>query len=166
VTRERARDLRSELERLLDDAAEGDIVVIDLQGIEAFDFSFANELFGKTLLALSEAHPGRLVVVENLTPYTRENLEKALEGLQLAVIERQAGRLSLLGRLHAADKVTFGAIAASREPLTASALKDALEVNLTAMNERLSKLSKMGLVWRRRSVSAAGREQYEYLVPA
>ena len=63
------------------------MVVIDAKGVEVFDYSFANELFGKTLLSLSNEYSGRFVIVENLTTYTTENLTKALEGLNLAMIQ-------------------------------------------------------------------------------
>jgi hypothetical protein len=164
-TRALAREIREKLDEKLRSSNEGDVVILDLDGVEAFDFSFANELFGKTLLTLPEEYPGRLLVVENLTEYTRENLKKALEGLQLAMIERHNEKPTLLGKVHQADAETFTALIRAKHPITAAELKDRLEVNLTAMNERLSKLSRLGLVIRKKSVSAAGREQYEYVVP-
>jgi hypothetical protein len=63
-------------------------MVIDVRSVEVFDYSFANELFAKTLLSLSVEYPGRFLVVEHLTFYTRENLEKTLESVGLTIIER------------------------------------------------------------------------------
>src|SRR5205809_5115142 len=90
-TRERAREIRGVLAGMLEELSPGDTLVIDAQDVEVFDYSFANELFGKTILALPREYAGRFVVVENLTEYTKENLSKALESLGLAIILRKGG---------------------------------------------------------------------------
>jgi hypothetical protein len=165
-TRERAREIRTELIKMLENLQPGDMGVIDCKGVEVFDYSFANELFGKTLLSLSKEYPDRFLVVENLTKYTRENLSKALESLGLIMIERKANKLDLLGRVHPADLETFKVIAGSREPMAAVVLKKKLGINLTAVNERLSKLTSLALIRRQMGVSGAGRQQYLYSVLA
>jgi len=161
-TRDRARAIHADLMQLLRVSAEGDSVVIDAKGVEVFDYSFANELFGKTLMSLPNEYPGRFVIIENLTTYTAENLTKALESLSLAMIHRKGKRLELIGKVHPSDLETFAAITNAKAPATAVALKDQLAVNLTAMNERLSKLVGLGVIRRQKAVSPAGREQYEY----
>jgi hypothetical protein len=161
-TRERAKEIRAEVTEELESMDAGDTLVIDLGDVKVFDYSFANELFGKTMLSLAREYPGRFVIVENLTEYTRENLGKALEGLGLAMIERQKRALLLVGKVHPADKETFDAIVSSGSPVSAGVLSKKLGLNLTAMNERLSKLTNLGLVRRDKGSSAAGREQYEY----
>src|SRR5574341_401987 len=95
-TREKAREKRGALTPLLDASEPGDTIVIDAGGVEVFDYSFANEFFGKTILSLSQ-YPGRFVIVENLTSYTRENLIKALESMNLCMIERKGERPGLIG---------------------------------------------------------------------
>src|SRR3990172_8655694 len=87
-TREFARKIRKELNAIFNELSAGDTLIIDAKGIEVFDYSFANELFGKTLISLSTEHIGKFLVVENLTDYCRENLSKALESLNLIIIER------------------------------------------------------------------------------
>ena len=163
-TREKARQLRSRLAAVLESLATGDVLIIDVAGVEAFDFSFASELFGKTLLTLGVEYPGRFVIVENLTDCTNENLSKALESLNLTMIERSQGKLKLLGKVHPSDQVTFEQIVDAGEAVSAGALSKRLEVNLTAMNERLSKLTNLGVVRREKGSSASGREQYVYRV--
>jgi hypothetical protein len=163
-TRERAREIRGDLERELGELKPGSALVIDLTGVEVFDFSFANEFFGKAILRLSDEYPGCFLLVEHVAAYARENLVKALESLSLAMIERKGGKLQLLGKVHPADQETFQAIERAKGPVTAAVLTNRLDVNLTAMNERLSKLTKLGLVRRERGTSSAGREQYEYSV--
>lgn len=163
-TRELAQKIRSQLQEMLQELNAGDTVVIDVKGVEVFDYSFANELFTKTLLSLPVEYPGRFLVVEHLTTYTRENLEKTLESVGLIMIERRGRKLHLLGKVHPADQETFDTVAQAKEPVTAVALAEQLGVNLTAMNERLSKLVKLGLVRREKGTSLAGREQYRYVV--
>ena len=163
-TRDLAIAIRGEVEKVLMNAAPGDAVVIDAKDVEVFDYSFANELFGKTILRLANEYPEKFFVVENLTRYTRENLENALTSLGLAMIERKGGELKLIGKIHPADQETFDAIADSKEPLTANTLKDKLKINLNAVNERLTKLTGLSLIRRKTGVSSAGRQQYEYTV--
>jgi hypothetical protein len=161
-TRDLARDVRGELNRLLDKSGSGDLVVIDATGVEVFDFSFANELFGKSALSLPNEYPDRFLLVENLEPYARENLIKGLESLGIAMIERINGNLNIIGKIHSAYSETFMMIAKAKEPVTASEIKDKMNINLTAANERLSKLTSLALVRRERGISGAGREQYIY----
>jgi predicted transcriptional regulator len=162
-TRERAKEIRPDLSAIFDKAQVGDVIVIDAGAVEVFDFSFANELFGKTLLSLPHEYPGRFLVVEHLTKYAGENLSKALESMGLVIIERNgSGKNRLLGKVHGIDETTFAVIARKRGSVTASELKDELGINLTAVNERLTKLTNLGLVRREKGTSQAGREQYEY----
>lgn len=165
-TRDRAREIRADLSALLDGLDIGGAVVIDATKVEVFDYSFANELFGKTLLSLPHEYPGRFLIVEHLTDYAQENLAKALESLNLIMIQRQSGELRLLGKVHPADQETFEAILEASEPVSASVLRDQLGANLNAVNERLAKLTDLALVRRDRGKSAAGREQYLYRVLA
>jgi len=165
-TRDVARGIREQLEEFLAEAEQGDTVVIDMKGVDAFDFSFANEFFGKALLALPRLYPQRFLILEGLSAYTRENLVSALESLNLAMIERKGRALALLGRVHPADVATFDTIAKRRTPVTAAFLSEALSIGITAVNERLTKLTNLGLVRRRSGSSPAGREQYEYSVLA
>jgi hypothetical protein len=161
-TREKARPIRSQLGDVLESLRAGDVLAIDASGVEVFDFSFAAELFGKTLSTLGAEYPGRFLIVEGLTDCTRENLKQALEGSNLLMIERNGGKLGLIGKVHPADEATFAAILKAGAAVSAGALSQKLDVNLTTMNERLSKLSSMGVVRREKSSSASGREQYVY----
>jgi hypothetical protein len=121
-------------------------------------------LFGRTLLTLPQEYPGRFVIVEGLTTYTAENLARALEVLGLMMIERRAGRLQLIGKVHPAHQDTFAAIVQAQAPVTSTVLARQLRVNLKAMNERLGKLTACGVIRRETCPSPAGRERYEYRV--
>ena len=165
-TRIKAREIRPEIVSKLEKLEAGDTLVIDTASVEVFDFSFANELFGKTLLSLRGEYPGRFVIVENLSDYTRENLDQALKAQSLAMIEREGAHPSLIGKAHSVDHETFAALVKSGGRATAGALTEEMKVNLTAMNERLSKLVMLGVARREKTTSDAGREQYEYRVLA
>ena len=165
-TRETARTIRGELVAELEQLKAGDVLVIDAKGVEVFDYSFANEFFGRTILTAPREFPGRFVLVENLSEYPHENLEKALEGMNLAMLERARKGLHLIGKVHPADETTLKAIVTQGAPTTAATLSDKLKVGLNAMNERLTKLVGLGVLRRERATSSAGREQYEYTVPA
>jgi STAS-like domain of unknown function (DUF4325) len=160
-TRAKAKQIRARLMSQLEALDAGDVLVVDLAEVEAFDFSFADELFGKTIFTLGIEHPGRFVIVENLTECTTENLTRALETLNLAIIERRNQKLRLLGKVHPVDRETFEGVVGGGA-VTAGALSKTLQVNLTAMNERLSKLVGLSVVRRERGSSASGREQYVY----
>jgi hypothetical protein len=160
-TREKGKQIRMRLAGILDNLEVGDVGVIDLEGVEVFDFSFADEFFGKTLLRLGTEHPGRFLVVENLIGAARENLIRALESSNIAIIERQTGKATLLGKVHPVDEETFGEVLRSGA-VSAVGLSKKLNVNPTAMNERLAKLTNMGVVRREKGSSASGREQYVY----
>ena len=163
-TRDLAKSIREELNKLLAGTSIGDTVIIDAKGIEVFDYSFANELFGKSLLGVGIDYPGRFLVVEGLTAYTRENLIKALESLNLAMIERKKQKLEIIGKIHPAYQETFKVVVVNKDSISANTLKDKLKINLTAANERLARLTAMGLVRREKATSTAGREQFLYTV--
>ena len=164
-TRELARKVRAQIAPQIEELQPGDVLVIDAKGVEVFDYSFANEFFGKTILSLPVEHSGSFLIVENLSRYAQENLEKALESLGLLTIERNNGQLRLIGKVHPADIQTFELIYQSIGPITSSAIKDRLGIGINAVNERLSKLAQMGVVRRKTSISLAGRGQYEYTSP-
>jgi hypothetical protein len=163
-TKEKARQIRSRVGEILSTFEAGDVLVIDAAAVEVFDISFATELFSKTLMTLAVESPGSFLIVENLNECTEENLNHALESLNVSIIERRETNLNLLGKVHPADRETFAAIVKAGEAVSASVLSRNLEVNLTAMNERLSKLTSMGIVRREKGSSATGREQYVYRV--
>jgi hypothetical protein len=163
-TRERARPIRLQAQAQLEALAPGDVLVLETQGVEVFDYSFAEELFGKLVVRLPRDYPGRFLVVEGLSTYTQENLARALESLGLLMIARHDGTLELLGKVHPTDQATFAALVQATGPVTAAELTPRLPVSLNAMNERLAKLTACGVVRRQKGVSPAGREQYAYRV--
>jgi hypothetical protein len=137
-------------------------MVVDAADVDAFDFSFAAELFSKTASTLAAEFPGRFVVIENHNECAGENIFEALGRSNLVMIQRCEGQPSLLGRVHPTDQQTFSEIIRVHSVVTAGTLSRNLGVNLTAMNERLSKLTSLGVLRREKASSTAGREQYVY----
>jgi hypothetical protein len=160
----KARQVKSALNQILESLQPGDVLAIDHAGVEAFDLTFATELFGKLIGLVASAYGGRFVIVENLNECTSENLSVALERLNLAVIVREGKRLWLLGKVNSSDTDTFAECVAAGGTISATLLSSRLEITSTAMNERLAKLTALGVVRRERGSSASGRTQYEYRV--
>lgn len=82
--KDKARQIRALVEGNLEKLEAGGVVVVDAEGVEVFDFSFAGELFCKAVLRLANEYAGRFMIVENLNECTGENLGKALESSNLA----------------------------------------------------------------------------------
>lgn len=160
--RDTGKRVRARLVGTLETLRVGDVLVVDAANVDAFDFSFAAELFGKTMSTLAAEFPGRFIVFENGNECTGENLAEALGNSNLVIIQRGKGEANLVGKVHPADQQTFAEIIKTRAAISAGTLSTRLNVNLTAMNERLSKLTSLGVVRRERASSTAGREQYVY----
>ena len=161
-TRPTARVKRAALLEVLAEASPGQTVVIDAEGLQAFDHSFASEFFSKTLRELPVSYPGVFLIVEHLGEFPIESLEVTLERDKQILMVRVEEGLKLLGDHRPADQEMIDALAASPGPATAAALSAQLGVTINAMNERLAKLTRFGLVYRVEETSSAGRRQFAY----
>ncbi len=159
-TRERAREIRGELEALLQAVESGTVVVLDCTDVEVFDYSFAAELFGVTLLKLPIEYPDRYLIIAGLTPYTRENLHAALEAGGVMALERKSSKVELLGKFSPSDEETLATLRKSRQSLSAADVARKLNIKLTASNERLVKLARAGLVRRERALEGRAQQLY------
>lgn len=162
-TREKAIDVRPRLEKLLQEAASGEIVRIDCEDVEVFDFSFAAELFVKTLSSIAVNYPGRCVVFGGLTDYTRENLNAALREAGLMAVETDGRAVRLLGKFSPSDEQTLQMLYDQKKPYSVRELANELRINVTAANERLTKLARMAVL--RRESAPTGRTQQLFLAP-
>lgn len=161
-TRTTARAKRAALLKIIDRAKPGQTVVVDAEGLKAFDHSFASEFFSKTLRELPVSYPGVFLVVEHLGEFPTESLEVTLERDRQILLVRAGASLKLIGDHHPADQATIDAIAAEPGPVSAAELSARLGVSINAMNERLAKLARFGLVHRVEGTSPAGRRQFAY----
>lgn len=160
-TRERAIPLKAEALGLLEQLTKGDVLVLQASEVEAFDYSFAAELFGN-LIKNVKVRDGQFLVVDNLNEYNQVNLQKALESLELCIIARHSGTLELLGKVNPVDAETFEIVALHSSPIATADVQERLGVSINATNERLKKLLGLGLIRRTSGRSAAGREQFLY----
>ena len=80
------------------------------------------------------------------------------------MIETVDGHPRLIGKYHPTDEETIEAIFTAGVPVTASDLRNLLDLTINAANERLNKLVQLGVVRRERGKSPAGREQFLYSV--
>jgi hypothetical protein len=160
-TREKAKEIRIKVEQALDQVPNGGIMEIEASGVEVFDYSFAAELFGKLILKLAAEFPDRLLAVSGISDYTRENLNAALGGVGAILLEIKPGdKWGLLGKTIPSDTHTLEALENAGKPVGAPELARILGINVTACNERLTKLLQFGLV--RRVEAGNGRLQYLY----
>lgn len=151
---------------LLEQQQSGDILAIDMDDIEAIDFSFAAGFFGRLLLRAKSELPGRFVVVQNLQPVARENLGITLVTLDLVIVEAVGGTFELLGKFHPIDLETFRIVLNRDRRLTSRELQSLKHLAANTANERLSKLVDLGVVRRVESVSPAGRREFSYITLA
>lgn len=161
-TRPKGAEIRAHLDKKLQEMHPGDVLIIDLSGVQVFDVSFAAEFFLKTALNLQAVYKGLFVVLENLEEHCRETLVTKLEKENLIMLERVSGQLRLLGKVPPQYQETMNVIVRSNKPISSSILGETLGVNQNAMNERLKKLTNFSLIRRDKGVSQAGREEFLY----
>ncbi len=164
--RDRGREVRAEIEGLLDSLGPGEALAVDLRSVEVMDFSFANEVFGKLYGRIGSEYPGRVLLLTGLADeFVKENLAAALAALNfMALAYTSPRKWELLGKFADTDRETLEALQRRKEA-TAPQLADALGIQLTAVNQRLKKLSDAGLIARMRVSAPSGGGQYVYRWP-
>ncbi len=163
ATRERGSEVRQKLEALLRTASPGDVVEVDLTGVEAMTVSFADELVGRLMAdrASGEFQDQALVVVGK-SDDVRETLEVVLERRGLGVLYRDARHGSaeaLAGPPWFRRTVTE---AQRLGTFRAMDLARTLDLSPQAANNRLKQLSASGAVLKERVVPAGGGKEFEY----
>ena len=161
-TRRKGVEIREILDGELQKLHDREVIIIDLEGVEVFDVSFAAEFFLKTSLKFQSEYKGRFVVIENIAEHCRETLSDKLEKESHVMIELVDNKLRLIGKVNPKYQETVDAISSVNLPVPSSELADVLGVNLNAMNERLRKLAELALIRREKGVSQAGREEFLY----
>ena len=96
--RSMGREIRADIEVALEKLSPGEVLGIDLEDIEVMDFSFASEVFGKLISRLPTEYRGRYLVLLNVDDYVEENLDAALNSLELAVLILRDGNWKIIGK--------------------------------------------------------------------
>jgi hypothetical protein len=164
-TRPKAIQPHEDLEKLVAKVPSGSSIYVDLNGVEGVGYSYANELFGKTLISLKGSGWKKFLLVTNITDDCREDLVQALEALDLVILEKENSGYKLIGKVNSIDEQTFQAIAEKKAQVSSAELSEELKTTANAINERLAKLVEMGIVTKTMGISQAGREQYLYSAP-
>lgn len=164
VTRKVGRAVLAELSEALGDLPKGGVLYVDTREVDFLDYSFADEALGTLVsrLASGEFKDRYLVLVEEERDLL-ENIEASLQQRKLAVfrVDEPGEEPELLGEVpeHLIDTLRLIQAAGS---ITNADLAARLERNHTAVNNRVSRLAKLGLIHRRVQTAAPSGRQYIY----
>ncbi len=187
--RPQGRRVQEALDAQLRRLPPGGVLVVDFDGVEMMDYSFADEALGTILSRMAaKEYPDRHVV---LSMREDELGEALLENIEAALNRREVAALVLPRDAKTPDKVTFRKVspdASERKSLswrivgtlpahlvdtlravmdkgeiTVRELADTLKLDsATACNNRIAKLYQMHLVRREAAIVPEGGRQYCY----
>ncbi len=171
------QSLDAELRRL----PPGSVLVLDFQGVEMMDYSFADEAFGSLYSRMAaREYPDRYMVLatgdDEVSQALLENIEVALQQREVAALvvprdkveadpkkaAQESANWEVIGVLpeHLLD--TLRAVM-EKEQVTVRDLVEALHLDsATACNNRVAKLHQLRLVRREASIVPEGGRQYCY----
>ena len=164
VTRGTGRRVREALVEALEDLPAGGVLYVDTRGVELMDYSFADEALGilASRVAAGEYGDRRVVLVEEDRELL-ENVEASLRqrGLAMVRVDEPGGDPGIVGEVpdHLVETLHAIHVAGS---ITNADLAAKLGLNHTAMNNRATRLFKLGLIHRRKNTAAPGGRQYSY----
>ena len=164
VTRGTGRRVREALVEALEDLPAGGVLYVDTRGVELMDYSFADEALGilASRVAAGEHGDRRVVLVEEDRELL-ENVEASLRqrGLAMVRVDEPGGAPGIVGEVpdHLVETLHAIHVAGS---ITNADLAAKLGLNHTAMNNRATRLFKLGLIHRRKNTAAPGGRQYSY----
>ena len=162
VTRQVGRVVFSKLESEIKKLEEGTVLVIDFSGIGAIDYSCADEIFAKLISRLQLNEYGeKYIAFKNLSCGHKENIQIVLEKKDLAVLIREKEGWAILGALDNYLRQTLKIIMEEGK-LSSSELSSRFQLALNTASMRLSNLSKLRLVSKKRAVNTVGKRCYIY----
>lgn len=109
VTRPTGAAVRHQIERLLDDASDRTLTVIDFSQVSMIDFSCADEVIAKLLMRHEGADSPReaYFLFRGVTDEHWEAIEAVLERRGLALVLEQADGIQVVGTLSAEERRTW-----------------------------------------------------------
>ena len=161
VTRGTGRKVREALAGVLEGLPSGGVLYVDTRGVDLMDYSFADEALGilASRVASGEYGERRVALVEEDRELL-ENVEASLRqrGLAMIRVDEVRGEPGIVGDVPEHLEETLRAIHAAG-PISNADLAAKLGLNHTAMNNRATRLLKLGLIQRRKDSAA---RQYTY----
>jgi hypothetical protein len=164
VTRGTGRRVREALVEVLEELPSGGVLYVDTRGVELMDYSFADEALGilASRVAAGEYGDRRVVLVEEDRELL-ENVEASLRqrGLAMVRVDEPGAVPEIVGEVPEHLVETLHAIYGAGS-ITNADLAAKLGLNHTAMNNRATRLFKLGLIHRRKNTASPGGRQYSY----
>ncbi len=143
VTRPTGRAVRSSVEEMLPEQADGNTVVIDFSAVRCLDISCADEVVGKLLLQYGQ---GQYFVLSGVTEAHCESINLVLERHRMTVVaQSRDGSLQVLGPLDEPVRRAFVAVQQS-DVSAASDVADRLALSREAAQPLLDELLTRRLV--------------------
>src|SRR5437763_16963834 len=132
VTRPTGAAVRDQIERLLDDANDRTLTVIDFSQVSMIDFSCADEVIAKLLLRYEADDPPReaYFIFRGVTEEHWEAIEAVLERRGLALVLEQADGVHVVGSLTAEERRVWEAVRQLGRAATAE-LAERLDLSAT-----------------------------------
>jgi len=168
ATRETGRRERERLDQVAGQVAAGELLEIDLTGVEAMTISFADEFFGRFIASRAGSEIDEVgVVIDGPGGASGADLQETLE----AVLDRRG--IGVLWRDPEGDVTAIGGPAwfaptfeqaLDLKVFRATQLAERLDLSPQATNGRLKKLSAAGAVLRERIVPDGGGKEFAYRV--
>jgi len=149
VTRPTGAAVRTQIERLLDDARERTLTVIDFSQVSMIDFSCADEVIAKLLMQYEMEPPPHdaYFLFRGVTEEHWEAIEAVLERRGLALVLEQADGVRVVGELGSEDRLTWEAVRQLGRA-TAVDVADALGIPASDVQRSLDALRRRRLVMR------------------
>jgi hypothetical protein len=149
VTRPTGAAVRHQIERLLDDAHDRTLTVIDFSQVSMIDFSCADEVIAKLLLRHEAADSPRdaYFLFRGVTDEHWEAIEAVLERRGLALVLEQADGVQVVGTLSSEERRAWEAVRQLDRARPAE-LADRLDVSVTEAQRALDALRRRRLVMR------------------
>src|SRR5689334_13131053 len=149
VTRPTGAAVRNQIERLLDDAHDRTLTVIDFSQVSMIDFSCADEVIAKLLLRYEADDPPReaYFLFRGLTEEHWEAIEAVLERRGLALVVEQADGIHVVGTLSPEERGAWE-MAQKLGRASLAEVAEALEAPASDVAQALAQLQRRRLVMR------------------
>ena len=149
VTRPTGAAVRNQIERLLDDAHDRTLTVIDFSQVSMIDFSCADEVIAKLLIRHEAADSPReaYFLFRGVTDEHWEAIEAVLERRGLALVLEQADGIHVVGTVSAEERQTWEAVRQIGRG-TPNEIADRLDLSLGEAQRGLEALRRRRLVMR------------------